>query len=333
MDIRTHILDLAKKVKGKVIFPESFDTRVLKAAEMLIKNEVASVVMPARDIKEVEKIASEAGINLRGVEIIQIDRSLLDESKIKEFVDARTKKDMAEQDALDLLKQPLYFSMMYLKSGKCDACVGGAVYDTADVLRASFHVIGTADGIKVVSSYFLMVPPENHPIIKETVMFTDCAVNPDPNALGLKDIAVSTVKSFKKLFPGKQANVSMLSFSTKGSASNKVLAKVIEATELAKTHFADQNDVNIDGELQFDASVVPSVGRRKAPGSAVAGKANILVFPDLNAGNIGCKIAERFGGFQALGPIIQGLALPVSDLSRGSNAEDIYLVAAIMLLK
>ncbi|MDR2811800.1 MAG: phosphate acetyltransferase [Endomicrobium sp.] len=333
MDIRKHILELAKKAKGKVILPESFDTRVLKAAEMLTKNGVASIVLPTENIEEVKKIAAGVSIDLSGIEIINMDQSLLDNNKVKEFVAARTKKGMTEQDALALLKKPLYFSMMYLKSGKCDACVGGAVYDTADVLRASIYVIGAAEGIKVISSYFLMIPPKNHSIIKEPVIFTDCGVNPDPNALGLKDIAVSTVASFKKLFHGKTANVAMLSFSTKGSAKNKVLEKVIEATKLTKEHFKKQNDVNVDGELQFDASVVPAVGERKVPGSAVAGKANILIFPDLNAGNIGYKIAERFGGFQALGPIIQGLSLPVSDLSRGSSAEDICLISTIMLLK
>jgi phosphate acetyltransferase len=333
MDIREHILELAKKVKGKVILPESFDTRVLKAAEMLTKNGIASVVLPAENIEEVKKTAKNASIDLSGVEIINIDHSLLDNDKIRAFVAARTKKGMADQEALALLNKPLYFSMMYLKSGKCNACVGGAVYDTADVLRASIHVIGTAEGIKIISSYFLMIPPLNHPIIKEPIMFTDCAVNPDPQAAGLKDIAVSTVANFKKLFSGKTANVSMLSFSTKGSASNKILDKVIEATKLTQEHFRGQDGVNVDGELQFDASVVPTVGERKAPGSPVAGKTNILVFPDLNAGNIGYKIAERFGGFQALGPIIQGLSLPVSDLSRGSSAEDIYLISAIMLLK
>jgi phosphate acetyltransferase len=333
MDVREHILELVKKVKGKIILPESFDTRVLKAAEMLTKNGVASVILPSENIEEVKKIAANANIDLDRTEIINIDQSFLCNSKVEEFVTARTKKGMTKQNALALLKKPLYFSMMCLKSGKCNACVGGAVYDTADILRASIHVIGMAEGIKIISSYFLMIPPANHPIIKEPVMFTDCGVNPDPQALGLKDIAVSTVANFKKLFPGKTANVAMLSFSTKGSAKNKILEKVIEATRLVKEHFKWQNDVNIDGELQLDASVVPSVGERKAPGSAVVGKANILVFPDLNAGNIGYKIAERFGGFQALGPIIQGLSLPVSDLSRGSSAEDIYLISAIMLLK
>ncbi|MDR3256333.1 MAG: phosphotransacetylase [Endomicrobium sp.] len=333
MNIREHILELAKKVKGKVILPESFDIRVLKAAQMLTKDGVASVVLPTDNIKEIEKIASGTGIDLNGIELIKIDRSLLDEKKIKEFVDARTKKGMPVQDALELLKKPLYFSMMYLKSGRCNACVGGAVYDTADVLRAGIHVIGPAEGIKMISSYFLMIPPEEHPVAKEPIIFTDCAVNPDPQALGLKDIAVATIGNFKKIFPGRQANVAMLSFSTKGSANNKVLSKVIEATELVKKHFAGQSDVNVDGELQFDASIMPSVGKRKSPDSSVAGNANILVFPELNAGNIGYKIAERYGGFQALGPIIQGLSLPVSDLSRGASADDIYLISAIMLLK
>ncbi|MDR0956253.1 MAG: phosphotransacetylase [Endomicrobium sp.] len=333
MSIKEYILDLAKKTKGKIILPESFDLRVLKAASMLVKNSVAYVVLPTDNVQEVKKNAHNVGLDLSGVEIIKIDNSFLDENKIKEFVDARIKKGISEQEALELLKKPLYFSMMYLKSGKCDACVGGAVYDTADVLRASLHTVGTSTGIKLISSYFLMIPPSNHLMVKEPVIFADCAVNPDPNALGLKDIVIATVGNFRKLFPGKQAKVAMLSFSTKGSANSKLLMKVIEATELLKAHFAGQFDVNIDGELQFDASVVSSIGKRKAPDSIVAGNANILIFPDLNSGNIGYKIAERFGGFQALGPIIQGLSLPVSDLSRGSNAEDIYLTAAIMLLR
>ncbi|MDR0977575.1 MAG: phosphotransacetylase [Endomicrobium sp.] len=333
MDIKQHILESAKKAGGKIILPESFDTRVLKAAEMLTKDKIASVVLPTESIDRVKKDALQAGIDLDGIEIITINQSLLDSNKVHEFVNARVKKGMTEHDVLELLKKPLYFSMMYLKSGKCNACVGGAVYDTADVLRSSIRIIGTAEGIKIISSYFLMIPPVNHPFIKEPIMFTDCGVNPDPQALGLKDIAVSTVANFKKLFPDKTANVAMLSFSTKGSASSKILSKVIEATELTKQHFNGCSDVNVDGELQFDASVVPSVGKRKAPDSLVAGKANIMVFPDLNSGNIGYKIAERFGGFQALGPIIQGLALPVSDLSRGSSADDIYLISALMLLK
>ncbi len=333
MDIRNHILGLAKKVKGKVILPESGDVRVLKAAQMLVTDGIAGVVLPSDDTEAVKKMAAEHGVNLDGVEIIQIDRALLDDKKIAEFVTAREKKGMNPEDALNLLKQPLYFSMMYLKSGKCDACVCGAVADTADVLRSSIHVVGTAEGIKIVSSYFLMIPPEGHKVAKDAVLFADCGVNPDPHALGLKDIAVATVGNFQKLFPGREANAAFLSFSTKGSAKDKTLEKITEATELTKQHFEGKKNINIDGELQFDAAVMPEIGKRKAPDSKVAGNANIFIFPDLNAGNIGYKMAERYGGFQAIGPLIQGLALPVSDLSRGCNADDIYLASAIMLLQ
>ncbi|MDR1511396.1 MAG: phosphotransacetylase [Endomicrobium sp.] len=331
--MRQHILELARKRRGKIVMPEGFDERVLKAAKRLTEDGIASVVLPVDDIKNIEKIAYEADIDLRGIEVIKIDRDILDKEKIKEFVDARTKKCMiTKEEVLNLLKNPLYFSMMYLKSGNCDACVGGAVYDTTNVLRAGIHVVGTAENMKMISSYFLMIPPEGHSLAKEPVIFADCAVNPDPQqSTELKDIAIATVESFKKLFPDKQANVAMLSFSTKGSSNNKILLKVQEATELVKSHFAGRNDINIDGELQFDAAVVPSIGKRKAPNSSVAGNANIFIFPELNAGNIGCKIAERYGGFQAVGPIIQGLALPVSDLSRGSNSDDIYLISAIIL--
>jgi len=332
VNINQRILELARKVKGRVVMPEGFDIRVLKAAQRLTKDGIASIILPVDDVKKTEKTAAEAGIDLSGIEIVKTDRNLLDENKIEEFVSARVRKGMAEQEALELLNKPLYFSMMYLKSGKCKACVGGAVYDTADVLRAGLHVIGTAGNVKMISSYFLMIPPEGHNLVKDPVLFADCAVNPDPQAVGLRDIAVATVGSFKRLFPDRQANVAMLSFSTKGSAGSKILSKVTEATALAKAYFAGNSDVNVDGELQFDAAVVPSVGKRKAPDSLVAGNANIFIFPELNAGNIGCKIAERYGGFRAIGPVIQGLALPVSDLSRGASADDIYLISAVMLL-
>lgn len=333
MDIRKHILDLALKVKGKVILPESTDARVLKAAQMLVKDGIASVVLPAVDIKSVEDAAVAAGVDLSGIEVIQIDRALIDEKAMEDFVAGRVKKGMSPEEALDLLKTPLYFSMMYLKSKKCDACVCGAVFDTSDVLRASLQTIGTMAGIKLISSYFLMIPPEGHKTVKEPVLFADCAVNPDPLALGLKDIANATIQSYKKLFPGETVNAGFLSFSTKGSAKHKMLEKIIEAVELAKKQFDGDKLVNIDGELQFDAAMMPDIGKRKAPDSKVAGKTNVFIFPDLNAGNIGYKMAERLGGFQALGPIIQGLSLPVSDLSRGCSADDIYFTSAIMLLQ
>jgi phosphate acetyltransferase len=333
VNIREYIFDLARKTKGKIILPESFDLRILKAAQIITEENIGSVVLPVRSIEEFKNIALKADINLSGVDIIEIDKTLLDEKMIVDFVNLRKKKGMSAQYALDLLNRPLYFSMMYLKSGKCDACVGGAVYDTADILRAGIHVIGPAEDVKIISSYFLMIPPDGHTVAKEPIIFADCGVNPEPQSIALKDIVVATVKSFKKIFPTRQANVAMLSFSTKGSSRSKVLSKVIEATKLAKDYFAGQSDVNIDGELQFDASIMLSVAKRKAPDSPVAGNANILIFPDLNSGNIAYKIAERYGGFQALGPIIQGLSLPVSDLSRGVSTSDICLISALMLIK
>jgi phosphate acetyltransferase len=332
MDIKEHILSLAKKVKGTVILPESLDARVLKAAQNLTKDSVASVILPAQDVKAVYYAAAAEGVDLSGVEVIQIDRALLDEKKIEAFVSARAKKGMSPEDALALLNDPIYFSMMYLKSGKCDACVCGAITDTADVLRAGIHVVGVAQGFKLISSYFLMIPPENSKFVKDPVLFADCGVNPNPDAEGLKDIAAATINNFQKLFPGKEVNASFLSFSTKGSAKHETLDKILQACALTQKQFEGAKNVNIDGELQFDASIVPGIAKRKAPSSPTAGKTNVFIFPDLNVGNICYKMAERLGNFQALGPIIQGLSLPVSDLSRGCSSEDIYFLSAIMLI-
>jgi phosphate acetyltransferase len=336
VNIRQHILKLINKnkKKKKIIMPECFDVRILRAAEKLVKDEIASVVLPTNSIENVKKNAHELKIDLNCIEIVKIDTEILNKDKIDEFVNARLRRGtITKKEAFNLLKNPLYFSMMYLKSGNCDACVCGAVYNTADVLRAAIHVVGIAKNVKIVSSYFLMIPPDLHNFINEPVMFADCAVIPNPQAADLKDIAVSTVENFKKIFPNRQANIAMLSFSTKGSSNNKDLQKVFEATNLLKSHFAKyDSNVNVDGELQFDAAVVPSIGARKAPNSLVAGKANILIFPDLNAGNIGYKIAERYGGFQAIGPVIQGLSLPVSDLSRGSDFDAIYLISTVIII-
>ncbi|MDR1941471.1 MAG: phosphotransacetylase [Endomicrobium sp.] len=333
MVIRDHILTLAKKVKGKVILPESLDPRVLKAAQMLTKDAIASVVLSTNDVKAVEQAAALAGVDLTGVEVIEINIDLLDEKHVETFAAARMKKGMSRQEALNLLNNPLYFAMMYLKSGKCDACVCGAVSDTADVLRAGIHVVGVASGFKLISSYFLMIPPQGHKYIKEPVLFADCGVNPNPDKDGLKDIAVATISNFRKLFPDRQANAAFISYSTKGSAKNEILDKIIAAAQETKSYYEGAKDINVDGELQFDASIVPEIAQRKAPDSAVAGKTNVFIFPDLNVGNTCYKMAERLGGFQALGPLIQGLSLPVSDLSRGCSQDDIYLISAIMLLQ
>jgi phosphate acetyltransferase len=337
MNIKENILKLAKQTNGKIIMPEGYDIRILKAAQKLIQNNIGKVIIPINSKEELNKIKTlslKNNIDLDEIETVDINIDLLEQNEVKKFIKKMSKKNIKHDEALYFLTTPLYFSMMYLNSKKCDACICGAVYNTADVLRAGLRVLGVTEGIKKVSSYFLMLPPKKHHLVTKPVLFADCAVNPEPNAYTLRDITIATIKSFSKLFPKEQINVSMLSFSTKGSSNSKVLDKIIQATELVKNYFKDKTtNINIDGELQFDASVVPVIGKRKAPHSSVAGKANILVFPDLNSGNIGYKIAERYGAFQALGPIIQGFSLPMSDLSRGSNSEDIYLTSAILLIK
>jgi phosphate acetyltransferase len=335
VNINDNILKFAKNIgkKKRIILPESFDARILNAAAMLVRDDIASVILPTNNTKKLIDMASSIGIDLSGIELIDIDIGILDKNKINEFFDMRKEKKLIGYNNINLFNDYLYFSMMYLKSGKCDACVCGAVYDTADVLKASFNIIGTSKGVKIVSSYFIMIPPVDNCIIKYPVIFADCAVNPEPNVFGLRDIAVSSVESFRKTFTNRNINVSMLSFSTKGSSNSKSLLKIKDATDLVKNYFKDLNDniVNIDGELQFDASIIQTIGHKKAPNSQVAGNANVFIFPDLNSGNIGYKIAERLGKFTAVGPILQGLPYPVSDLSRGSSIEDIYLTSAIVL--
>ncbi|MDR0890699.1 MAG: hypothetical protein LBM05_01055 [Endomicrobium sp.] len=337
MNIKQHILNLAKKSHGRIIMPEIFDTRILKAAQMLIANNICKVILPIRncnDWTQIKHIALNNNIDIDGIEKVFIDIDMLSTNEVNKFIKKMYNKNIDSKQALTILKTPLYFSMMFLKSSKCDACICGAVYDTAQVLRAGLKILGVAHGIKKISSYFLMIPPKTHYLVKKPVIFTDCAVNPEPNASTLKDITIASINNFKKIFPGEPIYVSMLSFSTKGSSNSKVLTKIIKATELLKKFFKNSTtNINIDGELQFDASVIPIVAKKKAPTSSVAGMANIFVFPDLNAGNIGYKIAERYGKFQALGPIVQGFPLSVSDLSRGSSIEDIYLASAILLIK
>ena len=246
---------------------------------------------------------------------------------VAELVELRKKKGLTPEQARELLtaEDNLYFASMMVRKGDAGGAVAGAFNTTGDVLRAAFQVIGTAPGMKTVSSVFLMVT--KNPDFGENgiLLFADCAVNPNPDAQALAEIAVSTASSCKS-FLGVDARVAMLSFSTKGSAAHEDADKVLEALALAKQL---DPQLQIDGELQADAALLPKVGEKKAPGSPVAGKANTLIFPDLDAGNIGYKLVERVAGAEAVGPIIQGLAKPVNDLSRGCSVEDIISVAAI----
>jgi len=315
------IREKASQKKKTIVLPESHDLRVLQAAEILVKENIAKVITLGNE-EIIRKEAENAGVDLTGIRIIDFEKSdkLSDFANI--FFNLRKHKGITIEQARQTMKRDLFFGAMMVREGLADASVAGSTAATGDVLRAAFQCVGMPEGISIVSSFFLMIFPER------TFTFADCAVVPDPTAEQLADIAISSADNHLKL-TGEKPSVAMLSFSTKGSAKHEIVDKVIEATEIVKRK---RPDLNVDGELQFDAAIISSVGKRKAPDSNVAGKANVLIFPDLNAGNIGYKIAQRLGGAEAIGPIVQGLKKPLFDLSRGCSVEDIVNTAAIAAL-
>ncbi|WP_029918245.1 phosphate acetyltransferase [Pelobacter seleniigenes] len=316
----------ARANKQTVVLPEGYDDRMIQAAALIVADNLADVVLLGNQ-DALKAKAAELGVVLDGVTLVDPKSSELLAGYADELVEIRKKKGLSREEALALLTADdnLFFGAMMVRKGAAGGAVAGAFNTTGDVLRAAFQVVGTAPGMKTVSSVFLMVT--NTPEFGENgvMCFADCAVNPNPDAQALAEIAVSTAASCKS-FLGAEARVAMLSFSTKGSASHDDCNKVIQALDIARKLAPE---LAIDGELQADAALIPSVANKKAPGSSVAGKANTFVFPDLDAGNIGYKLVQRFAGAEAVGPIIQGLAKPVNDLSRGCSVEDIVSVAAI----
>lgn len=312
---------LKQKIKGKnisIVFPEGDDVRILGAASRLAKDGLVNpVILGAKDT--VEKVAKDADIDLGNVEIIDYLNQPADQ--IDEMVAAiveRRKGKTDEAKARDWLKDPNYFGTTLVYMNKINGMVSGANHPTGDTVRPALQIIKTKPGVKLISGAFIMQKGD------ERYLFADCAINLDPDANALAEIAVESGKVAKTF--DIDPKVALLSFSTKGSAKGDMVTKVQEATKLAQEQAPD---MAIDGEMQFDAAFVPTVAEKKAPGSNVAGKATAFVFPELQSGNIGYKIAQRFGGFEAIGPILQGLNKPVSDLSRGSNEEDVYKVAII----
>lgn len=310
------------KLKSKtVILPESHDERVLKASEILTKEKICKVITLGNPSK-INEDAKRIGVDLSGVEVIDH----LTHSKFAEFAniyyELRKKKGMTAEQAVEVMKRDIFFAAMMLREGLVDGSVAGSFASTADVMKAGIQIVGMPQGISIVSSFFLMLFKD------KAFSFADCAVVPNPDAQQLADIAISTADNHKKL-TGEEPLVAMLSFSTKGSAKHELADKVIQATEIVRTKRAD---LNVDGELQFDTAIVASIGKKKAPESKVAGLANVLVFPDLNAGNIGYKIAQRWGGAEAVGPMVQGLQKPFFDLSRGCSVDDILNTASINVL-
>jgi len=326
-------MHLVDQIKGKaraslqtVVLPEGYDDRMVQAAGRIVEEGLAKVVLLGNP-GTLKKKATELGASLDGVLLLEPKDSPRLGAYVDELVALRKSKGLTAEEARKLLTgaDNLYYGAMMVRLGDAGGAVAGADNTTGDVLRAAFQVIGTAPGMKTVSSVFLMVTKTPEFGENGVICFADCAVNPNPDAQSLAEIAVSTAGSCKS-FLGVDARVAMLSFSTKGSANHADVDKVLKALEIAK---GLAPDLQIDGELQADAALLPKVGAKKAPGSTVAGKANTLIFPNLDAGNIAYKLVERLAGAEAVGPIIQGLAKPVNDLSRGCSVEDIISVAAI----
>ncbi len=312
LNLLNDIKEKASALKKTIVFPESHDERVLKAAEILTKEKIVSVItLGNEDI--IRSDAERLGVDLTGVRIIDPSKSdkLSDFTNI--FFNLRKHKGITIELARETVARDLFFGAMMVREGMADGSVAGSTASTGDVMRAGIQCVGMPEGISIVSSFFLMLFPDN------VFSFADCAVVPIPDANQLSDIAISTADNHLKL-TDQESFVAMLSFSTKGSAQHELIDKVIEATKIVKEK---RPDLNVDGEFQFDTAVVESIGKKKAPGSPVAGKANVMVFPDLNAGNIAYKIAQRLGGAEAIGPLVQGLNKPCFDLSRGCSVDDI----------
>lgn len=312
----------AKSSKKTIVLPESEDIRTYKAAETILKEGLADLIIVGSE-EEVEK--NRQGCDISGAVIVDPAKSEKTEIYISKLVELRQKKGMTEEQAREiLLTNYLYYGVMMVKMKDADGMVSGACHSTADTLRPCLQILKTKPGTKLVSAFFVMCVPNCEFGEEGVFVFGDCGLNQNPNSEELAAIAESSAESFRMLV-GKEPKVAMLSHSSKGSAKHADVDKVAEAVKIAKEA---NPDLCLDGELQLDAAIVPSVGASKAPGSSVAGQANVLIFPDLDAGNIGYKLVERLAKAEAYGPMTQGIAAPVNDLSRGCSAEDIVGVVA-----
>lgn len=325
MNLLNEIKEKAKNNLQRIVLPESLEERTLKAANIILEEKIANIILIGNP-KEIAKKATEFGLgHIEKATIVDPENNPKETGYVELMVEIRKSKGLTPEQAKELLKNPLYLATVMIKNGDADGEVAGADNATGDVLRPAFQIVKTLPGISVVSGAFLMFLQDKEYGENGIMVFADCAVHPNPTASELAEIAVSTAKTTRAL-AGIEPKVAMLSFSTKGSAKHEMVDKVRTATELAKEM---DPSLKIDGELQADAAIVEAIGSKKSPGSEIAGKANVLVFPTLETGNISYKLVQRLAKAEAVGPVLQGMAAPINDLSRGCSVSDIVNLVAI----
>ena len=325
------VKERAKKNIKTIVLPEADDVRVLEATDKILKENIANIILIGNE-DEITKLASDKNFDISKAKVIDPNNFNNIDKYSNDLYELRKAKGMTIENAKRLLTEnSRYFGTMMVKENDADGLVSGASHTTADTLKPALQIIKGAKGVKTVSAFFIMELPNKNFGENGIFIFADCGMNANPDEEQLSDIAISSAKSFRELINNNvEPRVAMLSYSTKGSAHSPLVSKVVNATNLV--HQKDP-DLLVDGEMQLDAAIIPEVGDKKAPGSRVAGKANILIFPDLDAGNIGYKLTQRFGNAVALGPLCQGLAKPINDLSRGCNSDDIVGVVAITCIQ
>ena len=328
MDLVESFRENARLLQKKIVLPEGCEPRTIKASRIITDQKIAKVSLVGNK-DQIADSAKKENVSLDGIEIIDPSTHKNLDRYTNSFFEMRKSKGITQDQARTTILDPIYFATMMVQLGDADGLVSGAEHSTADTIRPALQIIKTKPGITVVSGFFIMKVPGSVLGENGLFIFADCAVNPDPTASQLAEIAISSAENAKALC-GMEPRVAMLSFSTKKSASHPNVDKVIEATRIAKEKAPH---LMIDGELQADAALIESVGAKKCPGSPVAGKANILVFPDLQSGNIGYKLVERLANAQAIGPFLQGLNKPVNDLSRGCSIQDIVDVTAVTAIQ
>jgi len=324
MNIQNYIIEKAKSENNTIVLPEGNDSRIIKAAAEILKQNIAEVIILGNE-SDIYNRAQKEGVNIEKAKIINIKNSNLKNEFVDIFYQLRKHKGITRKEALEIIDNPLYFGTMLVHTDRAQGMVAGADNLTKKVLKPAFQIIKTKPDISIVSGSFIMNIPGIKMGNNGVFIFADCAVNPNPDKKQLAEIAITSAETAETLL-NIDPVVAMLSFSTKGSASHNLVKKVKEATEIAKNR---EPDLKIEGELQADAAIVPEVANSKAPDSQFAGRANVLIFPDLQAGNIGYKLVQRLAGAEAIGPVLQGIAKPINDLSRGCTIKDIINVVAI----